>query len=171
MSGGMDPYLSLDEVLNRALRVAISSAIPSTSRVEVICITLGVHLREVQCAVDAAWHLGDIDIECELLIQKLEMLVRVLICHEIHSWRRQRSDIRSRICLVDVQCQCVAAGTNTIGGVIHALERACLCASLNVWAELFVESIRYAVGIAIDVVKPAIVGIEHDRRVLRLATP
>mmetsp|Transcript_94783 Transcript_94783/g.263624 ORF Transcript_94783/g.263624 Transcript_94783/m.263624 type:complete len:211 (+) Transcript_94783:873-1505(+) len=67
----------------RALRVAVAGAVLGARWVGAAPVASGVHLDEVKRAVQAAWQVGDVDVECELAILQLEELVGVLVLHQV----------------------------------------------------------------------------------------
>lgn len=82
----MDTHRAVDELdVMGTLRVAIASAVGCTSRVgRILCLsTILGHLHEVKSAVETARKVGDIDVECELLVLQVEHLVVVRVLHEV----------------------------------------------------------------------------------------
>lgn len=68
-----------------ALSITVTSSVLSTSLVgrESGHTTIGVHLHEVQRAVETTWQVGHVDIESEFLVLQVEHLVVRVILHEV----------------------------------------------------------------------------------------
>jgi hypothetical protein len=93
------------------------------------------------------------------------MVIRIVVSEKIDSWGTQTCHVSYRICLVYIQSQRIARSPDAVGSVVDTLERASLCASLDVGAEVLIEAGGYAVCVALYVVQPAVVGVEDDGRV------
>ena len=110
----------------RALSIAITCSVLGTGLVGRVFghTTISVHLDEVDSTVQAAGQLRHVDVEGELLVEKVESLVPAVGVHEV--------DTRTNVLAVGVlgdelQCECVAAGGDTIRGrVLSTLEFAVL---------------------------------------------
>ena len=118
-------HLAADELdVLGALRVAVTGTELSASLVsrEASLATVGVHLREVECAVKAAGELGHVDREGELLVLEVERLVLgVRRVHEVDT----RADVLLRGLGDELERERVAGGRDTVGAlVVGAVERA-----------------------------------------------
>jgi len=71
----------------RTLSVAVPSSVLGTSLVAGVLghTTVGVHLDEVEGAIETARKLGDVDVEGELLAKGIEHLILRVVLHEVDS--------------------------------------------------------------------------------------
>ena len=78
MNGRLKTYLAIDELdVLRALAVTVARAVLSTGLVVRVLAqaTITVHLGKVEGTVQAAWQVGDVNIESELSVLEVEQLV------------------------------------------------------------------------------------------------
>ncbi len=107
----------------RTLRVTVPSAVARTS---LVCRELGlsavlVHGDEVDSAVQPTRKLGDVNVECEFLVEEAEHLVIVLVLHEVHTG----TDVLLLGLGHEFECESVATGCDTISaGVVCTVEGA-----------------------------------------------
>jgi hypothetical protein len=118
-------YLAGDELeIASALRVTVSSTELGTGLVGgVAChATILLHGDKVQGAVEAASDAGQVHVEGELVVEKVEGLV---LCGAVEQVRT-RADVGAVLVLGDeVELQGVAAGADTVGArVVGTLEGA-----------------------------------------------
>ena len=108
-------YLSVDELdVLRALGVTVSRTELGTGLVvgEASHTTIGVHLDEVESAVETARKLGHVNVECELLVLQVEHVVGRFILKKVDT----RADVRAGGGLSDeLQREGIAAGRDTVG--------------------------------------------------------
>ena len=109
-------YLAVDKLdVVRALSVAVTSSVLGSSLVvgEAGLATVGVHLDEVESAVQAAGELRHVDVESELLVLEVEHLVLgVGRVQEVHT----RADVgRVRAVGHELERKRVAARGDTVG--------------------------------------------------------
>jgi len=154
---------SSDELeVSGALRVAVASSVLGTSLVVGVLArtTVGVHLGEVESAVETAGELGNVDIEGELLVERLEELVGAVASHEVNT----RTDVLLLAVGDKFEGEGIARGGDTVGTrVVGTIESAVLGASVVVGAERGVPSVTgVTVGISLSGVEPAPVGVEDD---------
>ena len=150
-------YHSVNELdVTRALRVAVSSSVLGTSLVswELGQATVGVHLGEVESTVQTARKVGNIDVEGELLVEKLEHLVGRVACHEVDT----RTDVLLGRSGHELEGEGVTAGRDTVGACINTNQRACPSQ---------IESSRHTgvVGAIEGTIRRASVGVRAERRV------
>lgn len=117
-----DIGLAVDELeVTRTLRVAVARAVLSTSLVRgVLChATVGIHGDKVECGIEAAWNVGQINIKSELLAKGLEHLVVGAVRHQV----RARANVGTiSILRYKLQIQGVAAGGDAISaGVVSSI--------------------------------------------------
>lgn len=106
--------LTVDELdVVGALRIAVTSSVLGTGLVvALVQATVGSHLDEVESTVQTARKLGDIDVESELLTNKVEHLVLGVGLHEIGT----RTNVAGVLSLGDeLEGQSVTAGGDTVG--------------------------------------------------------
>ena len=125
MNGFMDTHGSVNELdVLRALRVTVTSSVLGTSLVprEARHTTIGVHLREVERAVETAGKLGHVDREGELLVLEVERLVLgVGRVHEVDT----RANVLLRGLGDELERERVTGSRDTVGAlVVSAVERA-----------------------------------------------
>jgi hypothetical protein len=163
MSAEGNAYLSGDEfhVLG-TLGVAVASPVLGTSLVSAVLAqaTVGVHLNEVESAVDTARNLGDIDVEGELLVKEVEHGVFGVGLHEIDS----TTNVSPRALGEELDGQGVTARGNAVGLlVVGTLESALLGTGSTVRADGGVPGVPgVAVGEAVRDVQPTPVGVEDN---------
>ena len=106
------------------MRIAVACAVLGTSLVggETGHASICVHGREVDSTVETTGELGNVDVECELLVQELEHLVFGVTVEEVDTG----TDVLSiGIALDELESQGVAAGRDTVGaGVVSSLKGA-----------------------------------------------
>ena len=156
-------YHSVNELdVTRALRVAVSSSVLGTSLVswELGQATVGVHLGEVESTVQTARKVGNIDVEGELLVEKLEHLVGRVACHEVDT----RTDVLLGRSGHELEGESVAAGGDAVGTrVVGTVESAVGRTGNTVGAESGIPGVSsVAVGGSRGRVEPAPVGVEDD---------
>lgn len=143
--------------------VAVAGTVLGASLVvgELRHATVGVHLTEVESAVETARELRHVNVEGELLVQELEHLVLGLAAHEVDT----RADVGARD---ELQSERVAGGRDAVSTlVVGTVEGAVLRASDTVGTERGVPFITgVAVRVSADGVEPAPVGVEDNSRVL-----
>lgn len=112
----MQTHLAVDELdVVRALGVAVTGSVLCAGLVsgEAGGAAVGVHLDEVERAVEAARELRHVDVERELLVLEVELLVlRVGRVEEVHA----RADV-GRVLAVrhELEAERVSAGGDTVG--------------------------------------------------------
>lgn len=156
-------YLAVDELeIPRALRIAVASPVLGTGLVvgELGHTTVGVHLGEVQRAVDTAREARNIDVEGELLVEELEDLVVGVVGHEEDT----RTDSIHRVLSDESEGEGIAAGRDAVGaGVVGAVKRAVTGACHAVGAGRSVERVAgMAATVSDGHEQPAPVRIEGD---------
>jgi len=102
----------------RALRIAVSSAVPRACRVgrEASLAAIRVHLYEVESAVDAARETRHVDVEGELRILQLEELVCVVVFHEV----RARAHVTVGAVGHKIELELIARGMHTVSGRVFS---------------------------------------------------
>ena len=112
-----------------ALGVAVSCAELGTRVVVAHAhIARGVHGGEIDGTVETAGEGRKVDVEGELLVQKVEHLVSRVVLHEVQA----RADVGSGL---EVEGERVAGGSHAVGArVVRAVESAVLGAGLVVRA-------------------------------------
>lgn len=88
------PYRAIDELeIPRALGVTVSSSVLGTGLVGRVFrhATIGIHSHKVQSTVQTAGEVRHIDIEGELVVQQVELLICLIILHEVQT----RANIRA----------------------------------------------------------------------------
>jgi hypothetical protein len=81
-------YHAIDELeIPRALRVAVSGSVLRTGLVARVFrhATIGIHSHKVQSTVQTARKVRHINIEGELVVQQVEMLIRLVILHKVQT--------------------------------------------------------------------------------------
>lgn len=155
----------------RALGVAITSSVLGTSLVVGVlgCTTIGVHLDEVESAIETARKLRNIDIEGELLVEWLEDLVTLV--GGVHQVDTRTDVLGASGCSDELVGDRITAGSDTIGTrVVGTIDSAVLSASNTIRAEGSIPRVTgVAVGVAGCGVEPTPVGIEDDGRRLSCA--
>lgn len=137
--GGRGPSvnigLAVDELqVTRALSITVASSVLSTSLVASVLglATVGVHGDEVQGSVQAAGQLGDIDIEGELLAQKVKHLVLGVGSHQ----ESTATDVLVGALGDEAESQSSVVGRDAIGGlIVSAIDTAVGSAGLVVRAQ------------------------------------
>ncbi len=157
-------YLTVNELnIMRALRVTVARSIACTGLVRRVLrlAAIFVHGDKVDSAVKTTRKLRNVHVEGELLILQAEHLVIVLVLHQVHA----RTDVFLLRRGNKFESESVAAGRDTISaGVVCAVKSAIRSASGVVRAGRRVPRIsRVAIGIVVSDVKPAPVGVKHNR--------
>lgn len=156
-------YLALDKLdVTRALRVAVTGSVCGTGGVarEARNTSVEIHAHKVESTVKTAANVGDINVEGELVTEKLEALVLVTV-HEVDT----ATNAGAVLTLIDeLQRQRITAGGDTVGGLILcAIKAAVFSAGLAIRAERRVPGVAVvAVVRAFDGVRPAPVSVEGD---------
>lgn len=141
-------YYAVDKLqVARTLSIAVSSTVLGTGLVVRVLshATVFVHRDEVQCAIQTAREVREIDIKRELLVQQTEHLVRGIRLHEIQS----RANVSTRALRHKRQLQRIPTGCGAVSGtIICALESAVGCACLVVLTESGVPRVAcVAIGV------------------------
>lgn len=161
-------YLAVDELdIVGALRIAVSGSVLGTSLVVgVLCFTtIRIHLDKVHGTVKTTGELGDIDVECELLVLGLEHLVSDIGgVHQIDTG----ADVLAGALGDELMSERVAAGGDTVGAaVVGAIDGTVLGTESGGRTELGVPGTS---GVAVvetgGGVQPAPIGIKNDRGLL-----
>lgn len=161
-------YLAVDELdIVGTLRITVSGSVLGTSLVVGVLglATIGVHLDKVQGTVKTTGKLGDVDVECELLVLGLEHLVSDIGgVHQIDTG----ADVLAGALGDELVSERVAAGGDTVdAAVVGTLDGAVLGTGSAVGTERGVPGAAgVAVGEAGGGVQPAPVGVKHDRGLL-----
>lgn len=150
--------------VSRALRVAVTSSVLCTGLVgwEPGYTTIGVHLREVDGTIETTREVGDVDIECEFLVEEFEDLVFAVAGHQVDT----RANVLSvRVVLDELESESVSAGGDTVGvGVVGTIDSAVCSTGGGVRANRGVPGVAsVTVGGRASFVDPAPVGVESNR--------
>lgn len=81
-------YHAIDELeIPRALGITVSGSVLGTGLVARVFrhATIGIHSHKVQSTVQTARKVRDIHIEGELVVQQVEMLIRLVILHKVQT--------------------------------------------------------------------------------------
>ena len=142
-----------------ALRIAVTSAVGGAGSVGSRSTTRLVHFNKVDASVGVATHLGQVNVERELLVEELEDLVVAVVFQQVQA-------------LVQFKAERLAIGSHAIRLVVHTFVGAVLGARLSIGADTLdpVAAVVTAAVVVADLVEPAPVGIEHDLGVLRRAS-
>lgn len=150
-----------------ALSITVAGSVLSTSLVVGLLghATIGIHLDEVESAVESTGKVGHVDIESELLVKELEHLVFGLGLEEVDA----SSDVST---LDELEGESIAGGGDTVGAaVVSTVDGAVLGAGHTVGADGGVPGVAgVAVGVTAGGMEPAPVGVEHDGGVHSCAT-
>lgn len=145
-------YLAVDELqVTRALRIAVAGTHLGTSLVAGVLshTTIGIHLGEVEGAVETAGEVGDVDVEGELLVEELEHLVARVGLHEVETG----ADVLVGTAGDEVELERGPAGGDTVGtGVVRSVQSAVGGAGGGVGAQGRVPGVS---GVAVGV--PAVI--------------
>jgi hypothetical protein len=151
----MDPL----EIM-RALSIAIASSVLGTSLVGGVFrfISISRHLNEIESTVKTARHVGDIHIECELLVLELEHLI--FLTRWVQKVCSRADVLRVRSLSYKVHLDSTIDLGNSVGRspVVHVdtIDGAVLSAGHFVGAELGVPGVAgVAVLVACCVVSPS----------------
>lgn len=179
-------HRAVDELeITRALGVTVTGSVLGTSLVGRVLghATVGIHLGEVEGSVETAGKLRDIDVERELLVERLEDVVGGVGVEKVGAG----SDVGVGSLGDELEGQSVARGGDTVGAaVVRSVECAVLSACSRVGAERRVPlkppsqqqnrtkgemAMTYGVsGVAVGVsgggVQPSPVGVQHDLALL-----
>ena len=110
-------YLSVDELdVLRALGVTVSRTELGTGLVvgEASHTTIGVHLDEVESAVETARKLGHVNVECELLVLQVEHVVGRFILKKVDT----RADVGVRARGDELEREGAATCGDTVGSLV-----------------------------------------------------
>ena len=110
----------------RALSIAVTSSVLGTSLVGRVFrhTTISVHLNEVHSTVQTTGQLGHVNVEGELLVEKVEHLVPLVGVHEVDT---RANVLAVRVAGDELQSESIAAGGDTVGGrVLSTLKLAVL---------------------------------------------
>ena len=164
--GKSESYLTVDELqITWALRITVSNAILGTSFISGVSghSTIGIHGHEVKRAIKTARKIGDIHVEGELVVQKVELRIRGISVHEIQT----RTDIGGISSNSDeCKLQRVSARSSAVCScIIGSLKSAVGGASCVIWAESCIPGVS---GVAVrsraacSIVYPAPIGIDNN---------
>jgi hypothetical protein len=165
-----ETHLSVDELdVTRALRVAVSRTVFGTGLVgrEPGHATVGIHFGEVQSTVQTTGELGDINVEGELLVERLE--------HLVLGFAGQKVETGADVLLLglgdELEGQGVSAGGDTVSsGVVGTIEGTVGSTSGVVGAEGVVPGVSgVAVSAAVDGMDVTPVSINDDAALLSRA--
>ena len=156
--------LSVNELdIFGTLRVAVTSTVLGTSLVVGVLghTTIGIHLGQVESAIETARKVGHVNIEGELLVDKLKELIFAVALEKVAT----RADVGASLKL---EGQSITGGGDTVSAcVVSTIESAFLSASDGVRADASVPCVAgIAVRIAGGGVEPTPVSVEHDRAAL-----
>lgn len=153
-----------------ALRVTVSSSILSTGFVGGVLArsTVFLHLGEVECSVETARKLGDVNVESELLVQEVEHLVLGVAVHEVDA----RANVGVFALGNELEGKGITAGADTVNApVVGTFQGAVLGTCSAIGTESFVPGTAgVTIGVSSLVVEPAPVGVECYGRGHILAT-
>lgn len=177
IGGGWSPSLNVSSTTDElhvvwALSIAVTSTVLGTGLVGWVLglTTILVHFNEVQGSVDTARHVGDIDIEGELLANGVEHGVFVVVIHQVDT----RTNVGGGGTGDELEGKSIAAGGDTIGGrVVSTLKSAVSSAGSVVGAEGRIEgvsSVAIVVLVGSVVSEPTPVSVDDDLGVLGRAT-
>lgn len=146
---------------NREL-TAVASSISSTSLVRRVLghTTVLCHLDKVESTVQATRKVGDVHIKSELLIEKVEHLVSLVVLHQVCA----RANVDLPAIGDEVKLERVSASGNTIGALIVGTIKGAVCSTCHViWAKGAIPGVA---GIAVcrprGRMHPSPVGVNHD---------
>jgi hypothetical protein len=129
-------------------------------------------MREVESAIETAWKLGNVDIECELLVLELEHFVFRLAGEKIHAGTNVSAGRAGGALCDELHGESIARSGNAINtAIVRTIDSAVLSASSTVRAYggiPFVTSIT--IGISACDVSPPPISIEDDGSLYSLAT-
>lgn len=129
---------------SRALRVAVAGTIRSTSLVQVRKTTGRVHFGEVERTVIPTREVGNVDVECEFLVENVEVFVLSLGVEEVYPGAT----------IPKVNANSVTSGRHAIGtAVICAVYSTVLSAGGSVGAEGGIKACRVTRFTAVEMVK------------------
>ena len=110
-------HLAVDELdVLRALGVAVTSSVLGASLVvgEAGLATVGVHLDEVESAVETARKLGHVNVECKLLVLQVEHVVGRFILKKVDT----RADVGVRARGDELEREGAATCGDTVGSLV-----------------------------------------------------
>lgn len=166
MSPGLSStYHTVDELhITGALAVAVTSAVLGTGVVALVLgkAAIGIHGDEVQGAIEATADAGDIDVKGELVAQKSESLIRLVVFKQVET----AADVGAVLALGDkLEAEGVAARNGTIGSLVLGTVKTALGGTyLTASADALVPGVAIiAVRLVRELMSPSPVGIDDNR--------
>jgi hypothetical protein len=159
-----DVGLSVDKLdVVGALCIAVSGSVFGTSLVAGILgkTSIGIHFGEVKSTIDTAGHVGDVDVESELLVLDLEeLVVGVVGGHEVYTG----TNVGIGRLGYKLHGECIARSGDTVcATVVGTLESAVGGTCCGIGAKSRIPSVTsVTVGITRSRVEPAPVGVDHN---------